>query len=55
MIAKFNTPVVAPSAGPQGGQKSGGNGLVWVIVGLAAAYAVYRFVIKPMQEEQEQI
>ena len=55
MIAKFNTPATAPSGGSQGGQKTGGNGLVWLIVGLAAAFAVYKFVIKPMQEEQEEM
>lgn len=54
MIAKFNTPASSPAGSTSGTQAKGGNGLIWLVVGLGAAILVYKYVIKPMREEQEE-
>jgi|LauGreDrversion4_2_1035121.scaffolds.fasta_scaffold1721075_2 hypothetical protein len=54
MIAKFNTPASSPAGSTPGAQAKGGNGLIWFVVALGAAVLVYKYVIKPMREEQEE-
>jgi peptidoglycan/LPS O-acetylase OafA/YrhL len=46
MITNFNTPQV--------GGKSGSNQLMTVVLVIAAGYLVYRFVVKPMLDKENE-
>lgn len=48
MITKFDTSSIST-----GNTKSGSNALLWIILGGAALYLGYRFILKPMQEKQQ--
>lgn len=49
MITKFETGSIQSTSG----SKSGGNTIIYLLVGAAVVYFAYRFVIKPQMDKNK--